>query len=376
MAAIGGLDKIVKSSDKVFIKPNHLGNHPIERGINTHPLVLGEMCKMLLDLGAKITVGDGLDKSGLKPFKKSGTFQVCDKLGISLVNLKGSDYELVKIPNTIVKTVHFSRIALESDLIITMPKLKTHVLTLYTGAVKNSYGFLPEGFRADLHRQFIEPKRFSEAVVDVFDIKRPALAIMDAVVALEGNGPSRSGHPREVGLLLASRDCVALDSVASALIGFEPDEIVTTKIAAERGYGTNDLDHIDISGEPLQELLISDFAHPKSIESIRTLLDAAPPVVTKALGQLAMIGKEFPLVKWDACIGCALCQRHCPSDAIKVTEGKAVVNYSLCISCFCCQEFCESDAIAVGRTRIGEAVFTLFHAFKRLKRIIRSKKKS
>jgi len=375
LAAAGGLDSVVKRGDRVFVKPNHLGEHPIELAINTHPAVLGAVCEALLELGARVVVGDGLTKPGDGPFRTSGIYDACKKLDVELVNLRGTDYARVEIPGGTVDAVHFSRLALDSDLIITMPKLKTHVLTQFTGAVKNSYGFLPDKLRATLHRRFIEPKRFSAVVVDVFSVKAPALAVMDAVVALEGEGPSRGGRPKEMGLLLASRDCVALDAVSTALAGFEPAEISTTRIAAERGLGVGDLDDIDVVGTPMAEALSPGFARPKSIEGVRAMLDAAPAFVTKALGKVLELSKEFPVVVRDACIGCGLCERHCPAGAVKITNGKAVIDYALCISCFCCQEFCESDAIKVGRTRTGQTILNIFQTFKRVSHAMRSGKK-
>jgi uncharacterized protein (DUF362 family) len=238
---LGGLTRWVGPGKRVLIKINHLGDHTPEEAIIVHPVVTELLASLCKAVGAEVVVGDGLGRSGLEGFCQSGTLAATQAAGVTLVNFKGSPYPSVPVQGRFLSQVPVAQAVQDADVVINLAKMKTHVLTLLTGAVKNTYGYPPVGLCQNLHRQYATPAEFAQVVVDVFQARPPDLAVVDAVVALEGYGPSRGGRPKPVGLLLASEDAVALDAVLGALMGLGPDEVATTVNASQRGLGEGDL---------------------------------------------------------------------------------------------------------------------------------------
>ncbi len=225
---------------------------------------------------------------------------------------------------------------LESDLVINLPKLKTHGLTLFTGALKNTFGAIPGFGKGAYHKEAPHPENFAEILLDIHSLVAPALHIVDGIVAMEGNGPA-SGRPRELGLLLASEDGVAVDAVASAVIGFRPAEIDTTRLGAARGLGIGSLDAIRIVGVPLAEARVNDFDLPSN-----RVLKFVPETLLRLAGRLVWIR---PRAHAPTCIGCTLCATSCPVDTISMIDRLPVVDYARCINCITCQEVCPTQAM-------------------------------
>jgi ferredoxin len=173
---------------------------------------------------------------------------------------------------------------------------------------------------------------------------------MDAIVGMEGNGPS-AGPPRNIGLVLASSDSVALDAVASKIIGLEPLKIHTTSIAHQRGLGVGDLARIEILGEKLADVKITDFELPSN-----AMLETMPGFVVRGLIGLL---KARPEINTKACVGCRFCVESCPVEAMSITTKFPEIDYQKCISCLCCQELCPQKAVemkqkhAIGRALAG-----------------------
>ena len=372
---IGGLEEVVQPNDSVFLKINHLGNHASETAINTHPQVVSSFARTLGGVTTNITVGDGLDSTDEAPFATSGFSRMCRQDGLRLLNFCRRGYlagtvnhphalEQVPIPTSVT----------EADVVVSLPKLKTHMLTLLTGAVKNNYGYLPLQVRLRLHREHIEPTDFCGAVVDAYAACVPAFTLMDAIDALEGTGPGAGGRPRHLGLLLAGADGVAVDAVASAIIGLDPMSVATTRIAHERGLGVGDLSQIEVVGESIWEVRRPDFAKPSSRLLPIWLAHHLPVGLTRLIGSVAGATRPWPRVSAKRCTGCGTCVKHCPQDAITLPAGKARINTDECISCFCCLEFCPSDVIKPTRSQIGSvlagAAACASHAVKGIKKLL------
>lgn len=370
---LGGVGRWVRPGKRLLLKINHLGNHPPEEAIVVHPSVTQALAELLKEAGAKVTVGDGLDRPGLEGFRQSGTLEAAENAGVELINFKGSPYPSVPVRGRFLTQVPIAEAVREADAVVNLVKMKTHVLTLLTGAIKNTYGYLPEGLRSNLHREYVSPSDFAQAAVDVFQTRPPDLHVVDAVVALEGYGPSRGGDPKPVGLILASEDAVALDAVLGSLMGLAPGDVVTTRVAGERGLGVDDLERIDIVGPSLEEVRPAEFALPERTLRAGRFLAGLPRPLLRVCRGLSQATTAVPEVVESACIGCGLCVRHCPTGAARMLAERKVarIDRNLCISCFCCQEFCESDAIRLTHRPVGATILFVEKVLRTLRRGIR-----
>jgi uncharacterized protein (DUF362 family)/Pyruvate/2-oxoacid:ferredoxin oxidoreductase delta subunit len=332
----GGISSFVSPGMKVLLKPNMLSAKAPEKGITTHPLVLEAVVREVQSAVGKALIGDspsGALKGIKRCWKNTGFLQVAESTGAELINFEAGG-SIIRERNG--RTYHIARVVLESDVVINLPKFKTHGFTLYTGAIKNLYGTLPGFQKARFHKQLPHPKKFSEVLADIYGIVKPALHIMDGILGMEGNGPA-TGILRKTSLLLAGTDGVALDTVASAVMGFKPAEIAAIQIAADQGLGESRIDHIEVVPKPLEEYLIPDFNLPSN-----RYMNFIPVFLVKWLGRLIWVR---PRANPELCTGCSVCARSCPVQAIDMVDGHPVMDYDKCINCMCCNESCPQNAI-------------------------------
>lgn len=355
LADLGGLPTIVPRGAKVFVKINHLSPpSPPERGIITHPALTAAVLTLLTEITPRITVGDDLHASTPDGFEVSGYRAMCERLGVELVNLRELGFTRIACNGVVLKEVYLARAAVEADVVINLPKLKTHSLTLFTGAVKNMYGAIPGGLRVAFHGQFKNPQEFNQVLVDVFAAASPHLTIMDGVAAMEGAGPA-NGSVRTVGAIVASRDGVAVDAVACQIIGLDPLAVGTTRYAHHRHVGVADA--IEIVGDPIATVAVPDFRLPPLPAG--AIVGRAPRFLTRFItSQISARPRVVP----RACIGCGACARICPTGAATVTDGTAAINRRTCIRCMCCHEVCRFSAIALRRSAVGALVHPLVRA--------------
>jgi uncharacterized Fe-S center protein len=232
--------------------------------------------------------------------------------------------------------VGVSKEILDADILISLPKFKTHGLTVMSGAVKNSYGILPGAQKARLHQIAGSPERFHEVIVDVFCLRVPDLFIMDAVVGMEGNGPA-SPDLREIGLVLAADNAVALDGVVARMMGLDPGCLRFLQKAKRMELGDYDSQAVDIDG---QMQVLTDYK--------------LPPMAGEAvMGNPALVElmqskvRVRPRADQQLCTACGSCIEHCPVSAITMTDNFPVADEDICITCFCCQEICPEKAITL-----------------------------
>lgn len=320
---------------RVLIKPNIIGPFPARRHITTQPAVVAAVVKAVEARNpAAIIVGDnpGVRGYGANEIcvKKTGILEVCDG---HYVNLSEEGTSL-SIDSRITRRVTISRSFLDADFYITIPKFKTHMLTIITGAMKNSYGMLVGGQKAAIHRLAMSCETFSEALVDVFQIRRPDLVVMDAIVGMEGKGPS-SEDLRDIGKLIVSDNAVECDAVMAGMMGVTPSRVPMLRIAGERGFGTIDLSKLETIGP----------ADPIERFKLPSKMMRGP--VGHASWQLLMhLMTSRPVPIEEKCTKCGVCQEHCPVGAIRL-DPYPVVNPEKCISCFCCMELCPQSALDV-----------------------------
>lgn len=321
----------------VLIKPNVLRESDAKEGIVTNPAVLRAVVEKVETMGpASIVVGDnpGLVSYGAneESFRVTGLMDAAKGYYRNI----GNDSLRVDFNPNFVPTVSISRIVLEADVIISLPKFKTHGLTVVTGAIKNSYGFLPGAQKAQLHKAAGSPYRFHEAVVDVFRLRVPDFFLVDAVVGMEGNGPA-SPDLRDIGLILASDNAVALDAVIARMMGCDPGRLRFLQKAKELGLGDYELGGIDLVGELKQ---LPDFKLPP--------LSGEAILGNKVIQQL-IHGTTLvrPQADPELCTNCGTCVDQCPVSALSMGDDVPVVDAEKCITCFCCQEMCPEKAISL-----------------------------
>lgn len=321
----------------ILIKPNVLRASKAEEGITTHPAVLRAVVEKIETLQpAAIVVGDnpGAFNYGVNAecFEKTGLMEAA---GGYYQNIGGNSQE-VDFNADFISTVGLSRIVLDVDIIISLPKFKTHGLTVMSGAIKNSYGFLPGAQKAKLHKLAGSPKRFHEMLIDVFRLRIPDLFIVDAVVGMEGNGPA-SPDLRNIGLILASDNAVATDSVIAAMMGCEPGQLRFLQKAKEEGLGDHDLNTIEIIGELKQ---LPHFKLP--------LLSGETSFSKRELqSYLHNLTLLRPQTDPELCTACGTCVDQCVASALSMSGDLPQVDADSCITCFCCQEICPEKAITL-----------------------------
>ena len=337
---LGGIRKFVNPGERVFIKPNLLKARRPEDAVTTHPEIVRSVIRLVHSTGAEALVGDSPGMGDLR--------KVCEKAGI--LDVLYEEGALLAEPDDMVKVKNrgrfqrfeVSRQVYEADAIINLPKLKTHGMTVLTGAVKNLFGCIPGKRKVQWHfNTGVNHDLFMMMLVELCALLGPRLTIMDAVVGMEGNGPG-SGAPRKIGVVLAGRDPVSVDTVSSALVGVAPARLPILRAAASMHYGETELERIRILGEALPDMAVKQFRLPPQ-EHLEWRL---PEWVRRSLKN-ALTTK--PVINKSTCVHCGICQGHCPQGAIKDTAGGLEINYRNCIRCFCCQEFCPQGAITVGR---------------------------
>jgi len=351
---IGGLQDVIKPGSRVFVKINHLPPpSPPEKGIVTHPVFAEAVVRLLKTFSDNIAVGDDIASQAPDGFSISGFQQMCQRAGVRLVNLREGGFVEVGCNGHFLDKIYLSRIVLDADVIVNLPKLKTHSLTILTGGVKNMYGTIPSGLRTRFHGEYVNKEDFSQVLTDIFSAIKPQLTIMDGIVAMEGEGPA-SGGLRRLGVVLASQDAVALDAVVAKMVGLNPMHIYTTRYCDERGLGIGKLDNIKVVGESLKSAAVPDFRVPVSATNlvIQRMPGFLPRLVTRQLS-------VRPRVIERRCTGCRECQKICPAGAISVAGKTARINPGLCIQCMCCHEACRFNAIVPTRSTMGVVVHLL-----------------
>lgn len=350
LALIGGLADVIKPGDQVLLKANLLAPSDPSASVTTHPAVVRAVIEAVKEAGGVPVVADspGYFYAGGKcrALTVCGLKDVADELGVESLQFEAMENPFVETPvpgGEYLDSIFAARLALEADVIITLPKLKTHASTWYTGAVKNMFGAVATRTRKQAHT-LATYERFSSSIVDIYSVLRPRLAIMDAVMGMEGEGP-RHGSPRQAGLILASKDPVALDAVASRIIGFDPMEIFTTRNATARGLGNGNLDKIEVLGELVENVTV-DFKKPSG----RRI--NMPPLIMKFADRLL---KVRPECIQETCDKCGICAKSCPVDAIAMNPYPNI-DREKCIECFCCNEMCPTGAMEIRKNWLARRV--------------------
>lgn len=341
--AVNGLDFVMPGM-KIIIKPNLVSFKKPDAAATTHPALLEALVEMLLARGADVTIGDSPGGPHSLPllnrvYAATGMDRL-EKLGAKLnrnMNEKTVDFHEGKVLKNFTYTEYLD----EADAIIDFCKLKSHGMLGMSAAVKNLFGTIPGLKKPEVHYKFQNDAEFADMLVDLNEYFKPRLAICDAVVGMEGNGPT-AGTPRQIGAIIASKSTYYADVVGAELIGMNIDGLPTLQAAYERGFAPASSKNLRVYGD-IRALTVDDFKAPP----VRGLSFMRKGNVLHFISKAALEHK--PTLKKRLCIGCGECARMCPAKAIKMKNKKPHINREKCIRCFCCQEFCPRAAMVAHR---------------------------
>lgn len=341
--AVNGLDFVMPGM-KIIIKPNLVSFKKPDAAATTHPALLEALVEMLLARGADVTIGDSPGGPHSLPllnrvYAATGMDRV-EKLGAKLnrnMNEKTADFPEGKVLKNFTYTEYLD----EADAIIDFCKLKSHGMLGMSAAVKNLFGTIPGLKKPEVHYKFQNDAEFADMLVDLNEYFKPRLAICDAVVGMEGNGPT-AGTPRQIGAIIASKSTYYADVVGAELIGMNIDGLPTLQAAYERGFAPASSKNLRVYGD-IRALTVDDFKAPP----VRGLSFMRKGNVLHFISKAALEHK--PTLKKRFCVGCGECARMCPAKAIEMKNKKPHINREKCIRCFCCQEFCPRAAMVAHR---------------------------
>jgi uncharacterized protein (DUF362 family)/Pyruvate/2-oxoacid:ferredoxin oxidoreductase delta subunit len=346
-----GAARLMRAGMRVLLKPNVLMAAAPERGVTTDPEVLRAVIRWCRSFGpASIHVADscgGMQTAGstAKAMEVSGIAAVCREEGVTCVPFEQTPRVLYKVSSpSRVPELHGSALLRDSDLIVNLPKVKTHAQTILTCCIKNMFGTMILNNKAAVHAGNTSNRDFAAALVDVYSVSRPQLTVIDGRLCMEGRGPS-GGTVVPMDLILAGFDPVALDGTVCRLIGLDPARVLHLEEAERRGLGRGSPDSVRLLGTPLEEVRRA-FAVPRGTPSLRL-----PPRLADAVSRTVFKGT----VSFDAglCVRCGTCWKSCPVSAIAPPESDEpgaipVWDRSRCVTCFCCEELCPHGAARVG----------------------------
>ena len=341
---LGGAGSFCKAEEKILLKVNLLAGDVPEKCVTTHPAVFHAVAECFLAAGACLSYGDspGFGVSGAAA-KKAGITDVAEALKLEAADFKDGRDVFFEEGNQ-NKKFFIANGVLDCEGLISLPKMKTHGLERFTGAVKNQFGCVVGMRKGEFHVKLPDATDFAKMLVDLNSYVKPRLYIMDGIVAMEGNGP-RGGTPRPMNVLLFSTDPIALDATASRMINLNPLFVPTTLVGSETGAGNYKEEDIELVGDPLKDFICMDFnverSAVKSVKKGRMVQFLNNRLVAK------------PYILEEKCNQCGTCVQSCPVEgkAVNWLEGDKtkppVYDYSKCIKCYCCQEMCPESAIVL-----------------------------
>jgi len=341
---VGGMAAFVSPGQRVLLKVNLLSKAIPDRAVTTHPSVVRALIRAVRSVGGTPVVGDspgGPNTAGQvrKVWEHTGIGAVCAAEGVELLLF---DDDCVRVPNeygSLYGAFTLGRAVVEADVLISVPKFKTHGFMMFTGGVKNLFGCIPGLEKAQYHVKVPDRDDFGSMLVDLMLACAPALCVMDAVVGMEGDGPA-GGDPRHIGALIASADCLALDVVASAIAGLDPMEVYSNKAGAARGLCPASADEVEVIGPQWRDLAPTGFRLPA-----RDISSMMPGWLGRRLRGWTTARPR--LERPAECTRCGHCEQVCPVAAVRVESDGPVFDAATCIRCYCCQELCPPQALGL-----------------------------
>ncbi len=347
-----GFDDDIRDADTVLLKPNMMSAREPARGVTTHPDIVRAVALYCMDRGCTVRIGDspaGALKGVKRVWENTGIGALAEELGIELINFESYGKVAREVNRDDLKQFYVSRAVDEADIVISLPKLKTHSLTMMSGAVKNMFGVIPGLAKAEMHRLAMHPDDFGVLLVDLFESYAPDFSLVDAVVGMEGDGPA-SGSLFDFGFLAGGRNAAQVDLILASALGLEPDDVKTVSETIKRGIID---DEADLALYKIDEdAVFGREVQPPTMQWLRRV----PRLVLNIIGQSVVLRPESDR---DKCTGCKRCFESCPMDAITMPEDKAYIDKKKCIQCLCCHELCDYEAVPLKGSPLVEFYFSI-----------------
>jgi uncharacterized protein (DUF362 family)/Pyruvate/2-oxoacid:ferredoxin oxidoreductase delta subunit len=343
LAPLGGMGAFVRPGQRVLVKPNLVGAFPVEQAVTPPPAVVRAVIRLAQQAGGRVRLGDSPGMGTLeRAVQVCGLAPVLAETGVELADCS-VPHEFDAPENVVARRLTLTKALLETDVIISLPKLKTHAQMMFTGAIKNQFGLIPGALKSQWHFRLQQPEWLASLILDVNRAARPALAIMDGIIGMEGPGPA-AGRPRRIGALLAGSDFAAVDTVACHLIGLDPMRVPLLAAARRQGFGETALEAIQLAGDDWRALRVPDFEKVEQLVDLLRIL----PLPKRALRGIRRLWAARPRIINGKCTRCGLCEKGCPVPGAAIhpkLPAEQQVDDDRCIACYCCHEFCPFQAI-------------------------------
>jgi uncharacterized protein (DUF362 family) len=330
----------IKTGARVVVKPNMLMAAEPDKGIVTHPMIVRAVTEYLLDRGAKVQVTDSPPLGSFhKLVRQCGYDAALDGLDVELKPFVESIRIDVGEP---FGAIEIARDAMEADLVISLPKLKSHAQMYMTLGVKNMFGTVVGLRKPQWHmRAGVDRVMFAKLLVRIYQAVAPAFTIVDGILALEGQGPGKSGQPRTLGLLVGGADAHGVDKTVCTLLGLDPNELLTYRLARELDLFDGE---VHVNGDIH---IVDDFKFPE----LHTL-SLGPDSLNRFMRKYVI---QKPVVDNQRCKLCGECWLICPAKVISHNIKGIRFDYQGCIRCYCCLEVCPHGAIQAREPLLGRA---------------------
>lgn len=355
LAPYGGAAGLAAGRKRVLVKPNLVARKPLDSGVTTHPLMLRAVCKQLLSAGLEVCVAEShggpyTEATAKAQLQGCGIAEAVSDLNVTLyTKAEAAPWQYKN--GVISKSFEVIKPVAETDFIINMCKLKTHALTTYSGAAKNTFGVVPGLRKFELHARFTEINDFAQMLNDLHLSLPVELNIIDGIIGMEGNGPT-AGIPRAYGFVAVSKNAFLGDLVCADLLGLSADKVPQLKDAVKRGlcpekagFELTDLSEQQYEKARAKDLILPDSAPKGAVSWISFVQNLGG-------GRIIKLFQPKPKVNKRECVGCGKCADYCPVKTIEMKNKRPVIKRDKCIRCFCCQELCPIGAMYIKTNRI------------------------
>lgn len=337
-------DAIISPGEKVLLKPNLL-----MKSVNacTAADFVEAAARALGDFGITLFLGDSpgqMGKTARDIIRHTNIDAVMEREKIAYTEFESAAVKVRNENGRHMRSYHMSKAVHDADVIINLPRPKSHVEAAYTGAVKNFWGIIPGGEKARCHLYGKDPVAFGNVIIDNYEtmkgLRKKNIVLMDARTVMEGLGGPAAGSIRETGLILAGTDDVAVDAVMLAIGGRDAcRDVPHLRACRERGIGVTDLGSIEVVGETIESVRMKRKFNIPGRGMMR--------IATMFTGSIAYrVARRMPFLRKKGCTRCGDCSKICPAGAITWEKKQyPETDYNRCISCLCCVECCPQHTI-------------------------------